>query len=224
MKDDSVLKLGGACAILLGIAKILSGVGYLVLPPEQRVLSPGVEFLPSFAQNSSLLMAVFWVEAAIGLLGLAVVPALSGLVRSMSEGWVRWVSTIATVGYAVSAVGYLLSIARIPVIAAAYVKGDPSTQAALAVVWRSSPDLQGLWGYGAIGVWVLVVSLLAMRGTTFPKPHAYLGLALAVLYILVPAGVMLKAQPLLLVSAGVGALAAPIWYVWSGLILRRTSS
>jgi len=224
MKGNSVLKLGGMCAILLGIAKVLSGAGYLLLSPEQRVLSTGANFLPSFAQDSSLLMAVFWVEAAVGILGLAVVPAMSSVVHSMNEGWVRWVSTLATVGYAVSSVGYLLSIARIPVIAAAYVKGDPATQAALAVVWRSSPDLLGLWGYGAVGVWVLVISLLAMRGSTFPKLHAYLGLALAVLYFLTPAGVIFKAQPLLLISAGAGALAAPIWYVWSGLVLRRTSA
>lgn len=224
MKDNSILKLGGLCAILLGIAKLISGAGFLLLPPDQRVLTAGVNFLPSFAQDSSLLMVVFWAEAAVGVLGLAVVPAMSSLVRSQNEGWVRWVSTLATVGYAVSSVGYLLSIARIPGIAAAYVKGDPATQAALAVVWRSSPDLLGLWGYGAIGVWVLVISLLAMRGSTFPKLHAYLGLAAAVLYLLVPAGVIFKARPLLLVAAGAGALVGLIWYVWSGLILRRTSA
>lgn len=224
MKDNSLLKLGGACAVLLGIAKIVSAVGYLLLPPEQRAAVPGVKFLPSFAANPTLLLTVFWAEAIVGILGLVVVPAISRQLRAENEGWVNWTSSLALLGFAVSAVGYVLSVARVPVIAAAYVAGDASTKAALAVTWRSSPDLLGLWGYGVIGVWVLVVSLLGLRGTTFPKILMYVGIALAVLYGLVPFGIGLKSQPLLLIAVSLGGLAAPIWYIWSGLVLRRVAS
>lgn len=152
MVDKSLLKLGGACAILLGVAKLIASAAYFVVPPEQRLSVPGTLFLPSFAQDSTFLMTIFWLEALVGVLGLAVIPAMSGLVRAANEGWVRWTSNLALVGYAVSAIGYTLTIARLPAIAAAFVAGDASTKAALAVVWKSSPDLFGLWGYGAIGV------------------------------------------------------------------------
>ena len=224
MKDNSLLKLGGACAILLGIAKFLASIAYFVVPPEQRLTVPGAQLLPSFAQGSTFLMAIFWLEALVGVLGLAVVPALSSLVRTANEGWVRWTSNLALVGYAVSAVGYLLTVARLPGIAAAYVAGDASTKAALAVVWKSSPDLLGMWGYGVIGVWVLVVNLLAMRANTLPKLSTYVGLVLAALYVLVPVALLLKASTLILIVVGAGAVVAPIWYIWSGLILRRTSA
>ena len=79
-----------------------------------------------------------------------------------------------------------LSYAGLPGIAAAFVAGDASTKAALAVVWRSSPDLLGFWGYGAIGIWVLVVSILALRGKDLSSILNIIGILLALLYILVP--------------------------------------
>jgi hypothetical protein len=219
MKDNSVFRLGGAMAILLGIAKLLSSVGYLLLPAAQRQTAKGPVFLPSYAQSPGLLNAIFWSEALVGIFGLAVVPALASLVHSRSEGWTRWASTLAMAGFVVTSVGYMASIARVPGIATAFVAGDASTKAALAVVWRSSPDLLGFWGYGAIGIWVLVVSILALRGNALPTILNIIGILLAILYILVPISVTQKSATLQLGIAGLGALLAPIWYIWIGVAL-----
>jgi hypothetical protein len=121
----------------------------------------------------------------------------------------------------VTSVGYMASIARLPGIAAAFVAGDASTKAALAAVWRSSPDLLGFWGYGAIGIWVLVASILALRGKELSTILNIIGILLALLYILVPISVMQKSATLQLGIAGLGALLAPIWYIWLGLALMR---
>ena len=158
----------------------------------------------------------------VGVFGLAIVPALARLLLDdENEGWVKWTGSLATVGFAVNAIGYFLTIARLPVIATAFVKGDASTQAALAVTWKSSPDLFGFWGYGAIGIWVLCASLVMLRKTGLSKIFAYVGLLTAVLYLIVPIGTYFKIQPLLLVAAGAGLIAAPVWYIWLGLNLRR---
>jgi hypothetical protein len=197
---------------------------YLLLPAEQRVASPGGPLLTSVAQGATLLMTFFWLEAIVGVLGLAVVPALSSLVRKANEGWTRFATNLALAGSVITAVGYFLTVARLPGIAAAYAKGDASTQAALLPLWKSSIDLQGFWGYGAIGVWVLIVSLLALRGAAnFPKAFNYIGLVVAVLYLLIPLGVIFKQQELLLLVDGLGLLAGPIWFIWAGLQLRRTA-
>jgi Domain of unknown function (DUF4386) len=221
MRDQSVLRLGWVAAVLLGLAKLLSGAAYLIMPAEQRAEVAGALLLPSVANGAPVLFALFWLEAVVGIFGFAVVPALSSLVREKGEGWMHWANTLAIVGYAVTAVGYLQTIARLPGIATAYVAGDASTKAALLAVWKSSPDLFGFWGYGAIGIWVLVLTILAWRGRVFPRTFNYLGLALAVLYLLVLPAAGLKIQPLLIAIAALGGLVAPIWYVWSGLILRR---
>jgi hypothetical protein len=113
----------------------------------------------------------------------------------------------------------MASIARVPGIARAFVAGDASTKAALAVVWRSSPDLLGFWGYGAIGIFVLVVSILALRGKYLSTILNIIGFLLAVLYILIPISVTQKSTTLQLGIAGLGALIAPIWYIWVGITL-----
>ena len=218
---DSLVTLGGYAAILLGITRILASGAYLLLPAEQRLSSPGPQFLPSFAQNSSVLMSVFWIETAAALIGLLVIPAVTSRVRSVHEGWARWASTLATIGYAVSAVGYTLSAARIPGIAKAFVAGDAATKAALAVVWRSSPDLFGLWGYGAIGLWVLVVCLLGMRNRAFPQLHLILGILVAANYLIIPVGLLLKVSQLFIIGSIIGIVLGPVWYIWTGLLLLR---
>ena len=224
MKDNSVLKVGGTFAILLGIAKFVATVAYFIVPPEQRLDVPGVQLLPSVAKDSTVLFLIFWLEAFAGVVGLGVVPAVSRLVRDKSEGWVRWAGALATVGFAVSAVGYLLTIARLPTIAAAYVKGDASTQAALAAVWKSSPDLLGFWGYGAIGIWILIVSLLLLRGGPLPKTLNTVGVLLAVDALGVPVAQLLKSGSLIAIIAAAGAVLVPVWCIWIGLTLRRSAS
>lgn len=221
MKSNQLLRFGGTFAILLGIAKFFSGGFYLLLAPDLRAEVPAAKFLPAFAQNSSLLTSLFWVEALVGILGVAVVPALSSLVQEGNEGWVRWTANLATAGFVVSSVGYTLSIAKLPGIAAAFVAGDAATQAALAAVWKSSIDLFGLWGYGAIGLWVFVVSLFTLRKSDFPRTLAYLGIAYGILFILVPAGTIFKMQASIVAAAVLGATLGPIWWIWTGLSLRK---
>jgi hypothetical protein len=220
MKDVSLLKLGSVCAILLGLAKIVSSGIYVLLAADLRAEVPAARFLPAFAQNPSLLLTFFWVETLVGVLGLAAVPAVSSLVRSANEGWARWAANLASAGFVVAAVGYSLSIARLPGIASAFVAGDAATKAALAATWKSSIDLFGLWGYGAIGFWVLVVSLLSLQQKDAAKLLAYLGILHAALFLLVPAGALFKSQGILLVVAGAGLIVAPIWWIWMGLNLR----
>jgi hypothetical protein len=223
MKNNQVLRFGGMFAILLGLAKLFSGGFYLLLSPDLRAEVPAAKFLPAFAQGSSLLTSLFWVEALVGVLGVAVVPALSSLVQEGNEGWVRWAGSLATAGFIVSSVGYTLSIAKLPGIATAFVNGDASTQAALAAVWKSSIDLLGLWGYGTIGLWIFVASFSALKKMDFPKALAYLGIVYGILFLLVPAGTIFKMQASLLAAAILGATVGPIWWIWTGVTLRNAS-
>ena len=222
MKKNNLFMVGGVFAILIGLTKIWSAIAYLIIPMDQRATVPGKIFLPAYAQNPGVINSLFWAEAIVGVFGLAVIPALAKILTTdENEGWMKWTSSLATVGFAVTAIGYFLTLARLPGIASAFVKGDASVQAALAVTWKSSPDLFGFWGYGAIGIWVLCVSLYILRTADFSKLFAYVGLLVAVLYIIVPIGTFFKIQPLLLTAAGGGLIAAPVWYIWLGINLRR---
>jgi len=223
-KSSSLLKTGGILAILLGVTRLLAGLGYVLLPTELRLFSAGPNFLPAFNQNPNLLLTIFWIETAAGILGIGVIPAISSLVKNGNEGVIRWVSNLAFLGFGFSAAGYLLSIVRIPVISNEFVAGDASTKAALAVVWRSSIDLMGFWGYGTVGVWILVLCWLNIKNKIFPSGLSYLGILTGILYILIPIGVELKTQVVILLVSVVGAVVGPVWYIWIGIVMRQKNS
>src|SRR5712692_11747818 len=111
MKDNTLSKLGGICSILLGVTYIVIAVIYLLVPPEQQEGSgiPAGKFLESFAQNPAPLTVGYFVFAFGSLLGIAAVLAISESVRSTNEGWLRWTSHLAIIGFAVNAADWFRS-------------------------------------------------------------------------------------------------------------------
>ena len=220
-KSNGVYRLGGMCSILLGVLSALIGITYLLLPPEQRLGMKAVDVLPSFAQNSTLLTLQSIELALAGVLGLAVVPAAAALIQKADEGWARWMSSLAYLGFGVAAVSNLLVAGRLPGIAAAFVAGDAATKAALVPVWRSTLDFQGWWQYGAIGVWILVTSLLAMRDNMLSRAASWLGIVGAIVQVSVPIAFVLKLPDIITIVAIAGGIIGPIWYILLGMTLRR---
>ncbi|MBI5292496.1 MAG: DUF4386 domain-containing protein [Chloroflexi bacterium] len=223
MKNNTLSKLGGTLSILVGVSYVLVGIAYVLMPTDQRPGSDVAQFLPSFAQNPMWLLLEYWAFALGALLALGAVLAISETVRPANEGWVRWASSLATVGFAVTAINFFRLLALQPARAAAYVAGDASIKAAIAATQESlSLDPQGWLGFGAVGLWVLVVSLLALRAGAWPKNLAYVGIAVAIAYWLVVAGYVFNIETLILIAASLGGIIlGPIWYIWTGLRLRQ---
>lgn len=219
--DSSVLRVGSFCAYAAGILTFAATIIYLLLPAEQRVGVGGAELLPSVAEDSALLQTEFVLLALVGIAGLGLVPALVRLVEEGSPGLVRWIGTIATVGYAVTAVSYFFSLGRLPQVAQGFAAGDESTQAALQTVWRSSLDLQGFWQFLAVGGLIIVVSGLALKLDRLPRALSYLGLALGLVHALASVGSVIRAPAFIDWIVAFAVIVAPIWYVWIGRELLR---
>jgi hypothetical protein len=224
MKNKSLNQLGGICAILVGISYVVVGITHLLIPAEQKTGADPAVFLTSFAQSPTMAILEWWALALGAVLALAVVPAISEKVRSANEGWVRWTGTLATVGFAFTALQYFRYLAIYPTRAATYMAADTATKAAMAANQPIvSLDPQGWLTYGAVGLWFLVVNLLALRNNLWPRLLAYMGIIAAILYWFVVAGFVLQTEILIAIAAAGAVIIGPIWYIWAGLMLRRAS-
>ena len=223
MKSNTLNQLGGFCSILLGISYVLIGALYLLLPADQKSAGDPAAFYTSVAQGPTLISIYYLMFALGAVIGLGAVPAISEAVRSVHEGWVRWMTNLAVLGFAVTAIDFFRVWAFQAYRAAVFVAGDASTRAAIEATDQGL-DPQGWLGFGGVGAWVLVVSLLALQESIWPRTLSYLGIAVAILYWLVVVSFVFNIGILLSIVAGLGGvILAPIWYIWVGLRLRQAS-
>lgn len=215
-------RVGGVCAMLVGILTVMAGITYLFLPDAQRLQVPGAELLPSFAEDGNVLRLELLELGLVGIFGLGAVAGLSRLVAADHGGWLRWAGTVATVGFAVTAVGQFLAIERLPRVADAFVAGDEATRAALAAVWKSTLDPYALFGFGGVGFWILVLSIIGLRERGGLRSLWSLGIAVGIMYELVPLGQLLESSALILFTGAAGGILAAVWYVWAGSVAART--
>jgi hypothetical protein len=197
------------------------------MPGDQQPGSgvPFDDFFKSVAQGSTMLVLYCWAFAVGGFAAVAAVPAISDLVRSANEGWIRWTSTLAVIGYVVLAVEYIVLQDEVPRMAVGYLQSDASARAAIAVVGPINLDSDGWVGFGTVGLWLTVVNWLALRGGYWPKAFAIIGLLIGIGNGLVIAGFILNSPILILVTAGIGAvILAPIWFIGMGVRLRQAAT
>jgi hypothetical protein len=179
-------------------------------------------------ESKTLILTNWWATLIGAVLALAVVPALSKTVLHLNEGWVRWTSTLATIAFAVVILDNYWSIVYTDARAQAYMTGSEAVRADLTL--PGAPqfiDVQGWLSLGAVGLWILVCSYLALRNNVWPKGLAYLGILGAFIYFL---GMFSWVFPALHASGGlviigiIGAILGPVIYTWMGIYLRRIDS
>lgn len=221
---NGMQRLGGACAIVVGISYILVGVTYFLLPPAQRPGASIASFLASYAQDPTITRLLFWELAVGALFAICVVLALADILRAGGEGWARWMSNLAIIGFAVTALNSFRSLSLQPVVAAAYASADATTKTAIAATAQTQIDPDGWLGFGVVGAWALTAGVLMLRTSALPRVLGYVGIAVGIAYWSVLAGNVLNVELLTSIGAGVGGvILAPIWFIGMGISLRRGS-
>lgn len=221
MNDPRLNRLGGTCAILVGLSYVVVTV-FFVLDPTQFIRDHDQLWAKLATQGTPRVMQ-YWGYALGAVFAFGAIPAIADLVRSRHEGWVRWTTGLAYLSFGVTAVETFRLVTATPLWAANYAAGDATVQKAIVttdLLLRLDP---ATWlRFGALGPWFLVVNILALRFGLLPRALTCLGIALGVLTSTTAAGVAFGIGPLVLVSAVLGgALAAPVWFVWIGVVLRR---
>jgi hypothetical protein len=225
MKNNrSMAKVGSFCSIAVGIVYVGLGILFFLLPVAHR---PGsglseAEFFATGSQDFTLLLWEMRVIALSAVLVVGVVLAVSELMRPANAGLVRYTGTLAIIGLAVISMTYTLDQWHTPQMLEGYQNLDQSGKAVLDIIGTRHFDPQGIFGFGMVGLWLLVVNWTAIKGGQFPRGLAYLGLALGIGYWCVVAGRLLSIPQLIAIAAALGAgIIAPIWYIGMGLSLRK---
>lgn len=224
MTDRALTRLGGTCAILSGALLPVSAIAFLLMPTAQQTWADPGAYLESFAEAPTYAMIEYSANVLGAILALAVVIAIPYVLRPAHEGWLRWATMIALLGYSVIAVQYLREIALIPPMAERYMMADAATRAATAPnLYLVLLDPHGWISYGAIGAWLIAINLLALLRLRWPRVLAILGIGGGIAYWLIVAGTVFDVEALGTMAAAAGVILAPITLIWIGVILRRWS-
>jgi hypothetical protein len=222
MQDDSMRKVGGICSIILGISYLMVGIFHTLSPIEHRISSGPDVFLPAIASGFSFSTLVTWSFAIGAVVALAAIPAIADHFMIYNRGLVSWTRNLALLGYGSLAVNEFTLLARWPALASAYVEGDAATRAAISAQPLLLLDPHGWLSFGAVGAFILLVSFLALKHSATPRLLGMTGLLGGVLFWFSLAGFILENELILTIAAGFGGtVVIPIFYIWSGLLLRR---
>jgi hypothetical protein len=231
MEGPKLWRLGGACAMLVGVLYVAviatSAVGLAVTGESPAALSQAGSFYSLIHRIPLpfLLSGLGFGLAAI--LALAVVPALGAIVESTSPALVRWMSSIAYLGFAVGAVSAIHGSDLSVRLASTYASGDTAIRAVIVALYPPTALGSEAWSlleFGGVGLWILVVCLLARRHTLLSSRLSYLGIGVGVLYWLEVVGEMLQSDTLSSIGGGLGAVAGGVWFLWIGRTLWRRGS
>ena len=210
-------KVGGLAALYLAVAYVAAMPYFLLFVKYQGVTDP-VEKLALLVNNHGSMRVMYLISYVIFGIVLAVL-ALT-LYPRLKEGS----ATLAQVATAVGLIWAFVLVASGMIFNAgmAAVVGLHGTNPAQAVsAWQAiEPVANGLSGSGGEllgGLWVLLVSVAALRTKGLPKLLNWLGLAIGA------AGV-LSVVPALKDLAYAFGLVQIVWFVGLGIVMLRTTS
>ena len=194
----------GSAAIVAGIAGIVYSVAFLGgvvagWAPQLGIVVASVALMLGAVLSVAVLLAVYHRlggdDAAVGLFGLILVVV--GAAGALTHG------------------GYDLANAIHP----------PLTDVLGDAQLPNPVDPRGLLTFGASGLGLLVLALLARRAGTLPRGLAKLGAVVGLLLMVVYLGrliILTPTNPIVAAAAGLtGLVLSPAFYLWLGTELRR---
>jgi hypothetical protein len=206
-------KIGGVCAILEALIYISAFIvygGILVYPNTNASIAEELNFLSDNHLTLSILNLVSY--TLFGVLLAVLVLAIHQRLKKYSSNFSKLASVfgIIWVGLVIAS-GMIANIGLNSVIEI----GIKEPENAM-LVWSSVSIIsEGLGGGNEIvgGIWVLLLSIIALKGQLFSKPLIFLG-------ILVGIAGILTIYPLDIFTEIFG-ISQIIWFLWIGIFMIR---
>lgn len=213
MELKNLQKIGGICAIseaLIYIIAFIFYLGVLVFPDANTTVQEELNFLSNNYTTLSILNLVSFV--LFGVLLVVLVLAIHQRLKSYSVNLANIMASFGMVWVGLVIASGMISNIGLNYVVKAGVK-DPENA---IQVWSSvSIVTEGLGGGNEIvgGIWVLLISIISLKGRLLSKPLSFLG-------IIVGTAGILTVYPLEIFTEIFG-ISQIVWFVWIGIIMLR---
>jgi len=210
-------KIGGLAALYLALAYVVAMPYFLVLVKYQSVVDP-VEKVALLVGNHDSMRVMYLISYVIFGIVLAVLAlAIYARLRDGAPALTRAATAVGLLwAFVLVASGMIFNAGMAAVVG---LHGTSPAQAVSA--WQAiEPVAQGLGGSGGEllgGLWVLLVSVAALRTGQLPKVLNWIGVAIGA------AGVVSIVPALKDLAYGFGLLQI-VWFVGLGIVMLRTTS
>ena len=206
-------KIGGFAALYAGIAYIVGMIGFLLVVGWPEDPAQQVNVLVNNQSAQHMLYLIVYQIWAVVLVVLTL--ALYERFKTISPAMVQIVTAIGIIwATLVIASGMIFNVGMETVVNL-YGK-DPAQATTVWLVIESVTN--GIGGGNEIvgGLWMLLISWVALQAGGFPKALNYLG-------VVVGAAGILSALPALGDVGLIFGLVQIVWFIWLGIVLLRSN-
>ena len=210
-------KVGGLAALYLAAAFVVAMPFFLVFVKYPSVVDP-VEKVALLVRNHDSMRVMYLITYVIFGIVLAVLAlALHARLRDRAPALTQAATAVGLIWAVMLVASGTIFIAGMTAV----VELHATNPAQAASVWQAiEPVAQGLGGSGGEllgGLWVLLVSVAALRAGGLSKALGWLGAVIGA------AGVLSVVPALNDVAYGFGLLVI-VWFAWLGIAMLRTTT
>ena len=179
----------------------------LAVPICYLTAACGYLFMPYQPKSAGFLLVSYSLALA-ALFSLAIVPAIFESIRAMHEAFARWICAIAYLCYGFTAVDL----------------GIPNAGHLPGVFTIGDLDPEGLFSFGLVGAFWLVVTIIALKQRIWPVTLVLFGFVGSSVFMINYVAFVLRSIQTQRIMAYASIIIAPIFYVLLGLFFRKTAS
>lgn len=207
MKSQRIV---GILAALVGLGYVSIGASHFALPAAQ--LSGSRDLFVSLQSDGSIVFRLhYWVVALTSLLSIGLVLTLCPESPAPPSFTLRLARVWAIIAFAVTALDFLYVQHHAVLIAASWPSLDSSARSALLVLGTGHLDPTWFLSFGLAAFWPLALSATAVHTNAWPKPTAWLGVAIGLTYLSISIGALTGIFAFINVAAAAAILLSPLF-------------
>lgn len=210
-------KWGGVAALYEALAYIIGMVGFLTVVNISEIADPVQQVAAMVEHQSFLALLHLIVYVAWGVMLVVLTLALHERLRGDASAVARTATAFGIIWSAIVIASGMVHNVGMDTVTSLYA-GDPNQS---ATVWLAVEAVyMGLGGSIEVvgGIWVLLLSVAALRNGGLPRLFNYFG------FVVGGAGLLTLVPALGEAGAMVFGLTQIVWFIWLGIALLRRPS